>query len=136
MLWSTTENDNSLHANTLGPNLAKIIDHQIHLHKKLDDYQMGAVWDILTFMDTGGQRQFISMLPAVNIFAMITFIVHKLQTGGLNSLNETVKVQYGNEKGEVCYKLHPHKYTYLQLIETLISYSSNILPPDTSLLMR
>ena len=71
------------------------------------------------------------MLPAVNIFAMITFIVHKLQTGGLNSLNETVKVQYGNEKGEVCYKLHPHKYTYLQLIETLISYSSNILPPDT-----
>ena len=131
MLWSTTENDNSLHASTLGPNLAKIFDHQIHLHKKFDDHQVGAVWDILTFMDTGGQPQFISMLPAVNISAMITFIVHKLQTGGLNSLNETVKVQYGNEKGEVCYKLQPHKYTYLQLIETLISYSSNILPPDT-----
>ena len=102
MLWSTTENDNSLHASTLGPNLAKVFDHQIHLYKKFDDHQVGAVWDILTFMDTGGQPQFISMLPAVNSFAMITFIVHKLQTGGLNSLNETVKVQYGNEKREVC----------------------------------
>ena len=35
------------------------------------------VWDILTIIDTGGQPQFISMLPAVNNFAMITFIVHK-----------------------------------------------------------
>ena len=104
--------------------------------KKLNEKLPGTAWDILTFMDTGGQPQFISMLPAVNSFAMITFIVHKLQTGGQNSLNETVKVQYGNEKGEVCYKPHPHKYTYLQLIETLISYSSNILPPDTKFLEK
>ena len=41
------------------------------------------IWDILTFIDTGGQPQFISMLPAVNNFAMITFIVHKM-TGGKN----------------------------------------------------
>ena len=104
--------------------------------KKLNEKLPGTAWDILTFMDTGGQPQFISMLPAVNSFAMITFIVHKLQTGGQNSLSETVKVQYGNEKGEVCYKPHPHKYTYLQLIETLISYSSNILPPDTKFLEK
>ena len=100
--------------------------------KKLYDKRQGKVWDILTFMDTGGQPQFISMLPAVNSFAMITFIVHKLKTGGHDSLNETVEVQYGNEKGEISYKPHPHKYTYLQLIETLISYSSNILLPDTA----
>ena len=42
--------------------------------------------DILTFMDTGGQPQFISMLPAVNSFAMITFIIHKMKKGGKNSL--------------------------------------------------
>ena len=85
-------------------------------------------------MDTGGQPQFISMLPAVNSFAMITFIVHKIETGGQNSLNKIVEVQYGNEKGEISYKPHPHKYTYLQLIETLISYASNILPPNTKFL--
>ena len=103
--------------------------------KKLDDKQ-GKVWDILTFMDTGGQPQFISMLPAVNSFAMITCIVHKLKTGGQTSLNKIVEVQYGNEKGEISYTPHPHKYTYLQLIETLISYASNILLPDTTFLAK
>ena len=102
--------------------------------KELDHKPPGEVWDILTFMDTGGQPQFISMLPAVNSFAMITFIVHKMEKGGQNSLNKIVKVQYGNEKGEISYKPHPHKYTYLQLIETLISYASNILLPDTKFL--
>ena len=102
--------------------------------KELDHKPPGEVWDILTFMDTGGQPQFISMLPAVNSFAMITFIVHKMEKGGRNSLNKIVKVQYGNEKGEISYKPHPHKYTYLQLIETLISYASNILLPDTKFL--
>ena len=102
--------------------------------KKLNKRSPGEVWDILTFMDTGGQPQFISMLPAVNSFAMITFIVHKMETDGQNSLHKIVKVQYGNEKGEISYKPHPHKYTYLQLIETLISYASNILPPNTNFL--
>ena len=102
--------------------------------KKLNEKSPGEVWDILTFMDTGGQPQFISMLPAVNSFAMITFIVHKMETGGQTSLNKIVRVQYGNEKGEISYKPHPHKYTYLQLIETLISYASNILPPNTKFL--
>ena len=102
--------------------------------KKLNKKPPEAVWDMLTFMDTGGQPQFISMLPAVNSFAIITFIIHKIKTGGQNSLNKIVEVQYGNEKGEISYKPHPHKYTYLQLIETLISYASNILLPDTTYL--
>ena len=110
--------------------LANVEKNTRKLHKR----SPGKVWDILTFMDTGGQPQFISMLPAVNSFAMITFIVHKMETGGQNSLNKIVRVQYGNEKGEISYKPHPHKYTYLQFIETLISYASNILPPNTKFL--
>ena len=102
--------------------------------KKLNEKLPGTVWDILTFMDTGGQPQFISMLPAVNSFAMITFIVHKMEKCSQISLNKIVKVQYGNERGELSYKPHPHEYTYLQLIETLISYASNILLPDTTFL--
>ena len=102
--------------------------------KRLPKKDPNDVWDILTFMDTGGQPQFISMLPAVNSFAMITFIVHKLREGGKESLRRIVEVQYGNEKGEISFNLHQHKYTYLQLIETLISYASNILLPDTKFL--
>ena len=37
--------------------------------------------NIFTFMDTGGQPQFISMIPAVNSSAMVTFVVHDLQNG-------------------------------------------------------
>ena len=98
------------------------------------DKKPGEIWDILTFMDTGGQPQFISMLPAVNSFAMITFIIHKVVLGGQESLNKIVQVQYGNDKGEVSFKPHPHKFTYHQLIETLISYASNVLLPDTTFL--
>ena len=94
----------------------------------------GQVWDILTFMDTGGQPQLISMLPAVNSFAMITFIIHKLEEGGKESLRKTVEVQYGNEKGKITSDMHRPNYTYLQLIETLISYASNILLPNSEFL--
>ena len=89
------------------------------------------VWKILTFMDTGGQPQFISMLPAVNSYAMITFIVHKMKKDGLK---ETVEVKYRDKKGEIFCEPHPHHYTYLQLIQTLISYASNIMLPDTQFL--
>lgn len=94
----------------------------------------GKVWDILTFMDTGGQPQFISMLPAVNSFAMITFVAHKITKGGKESLNEIVKVPYGYKEGKITHSLHPHRHTHLQIIETLISYASTILLPDTEFL--
>ena len=81
-------------------NNSKLALATVESTKKLDDKEVGTVWDILTFMDTGGQPQFISMLPAVNSFAMVTFIIHKMKAGGQNSLNKIVEVQYGNEKGK------------------------------------
>ena len=91
------------------------------------------VWDILTFMDTGGQPQYISMLPAVNSFAMITFIVHKM-TGGRKSLDDKFMVQHGNKKGEHSFTPYEHECTYLQLIKTLMSYASVNFFPDNSFL--
>ena len=91
------------------------------------------IWDILTFMDTGGQPQYISMLPAVNSFAMITFIVHKM-TGGRKSLDDKFMVQHGNKKGEHSFTPYEHECTYLQLIKTLMSYASVNFFPDNSFL--
>ena len=93
------------------------------------------VWDILTFMDTGGQPQFISMLPAVNTFAMITFIVHKI-TGGKSSLTEKVIVKHGNKSGNRSFEPHEHEYTYHELIKTLMSYASSVLLPDKTFLNK
>ena len=84
------------------------------------------IWDILTFMDTGGQPEFISMLPAVNNFAMITFIVHKMRRGK-GSLNEKVVVEKDSKDIQL-------EYTYNQLIQTLMSYAGSVLFPDKEFL--
>ena len=87
------------------------------------------IWDILTFIDTGGQPQFISMLPVVNCSAMITFIVHKMTKGGKESLDDKFVVMHGDEKGNNSFKPYEHACTHRQLIRTLMSYASiNLLP--------
>ena len=91
------------------------------------------VWDILTFMDTGGQPQYISMLPAVNSFAMITFIVHKM-TGGRKSLDDKFTVRHGGNEGNDSFTPYEHECTYLQLIKVLMSYASVNFFPDKSFL--
>lgn len=79
------------------------------------------VWDILTLLDTGGQPQFINMLPAVNTSAAITFVVLNMM-GGVKSLDEKVLVHY-NKDGNVPskYKSYPMNYTNKDLIKCLVS---------------
>ena len=93
------------------------------------------VWDILTFIDTGGQPQFISMLPAVNNFAMITFIVHKM-TGGKLSLADNVVTKHRNKVGKDSCKPSTCEYTHHQLIMTLMSYASSVLLPEKDFLNK
>ena len=103
-------------------------DEQILLTRRA-----GEVWDILTFIDTGGQPQFISMLPAINNFAMITFIVHKM-IGGKESLTQKVMVRHRNKDGQDSFNEYLHEYSHLQLIKTLMSYASSMLLPDKAFL--
>ena len=72
------------------------------------------VWDILTFLDTGGQPEFITMLPALNSSAMITFIVHSME-GGVEHLTDKITVY---EDGEEKYRVD---YNYYHLIKMLFS---------------
>ena len=71
------------------------------------------VWNILTFLDTGGQPGFINMLPAVNSSAMITFIMLSMEDG-VNGLTNEVAVYGDGPK----YLLD---YNYLDLIKMLFS---------------
>ena len=77
--------------------------------------------NIFTFMDTGGQPQFISMIPAVNSFAMMTFVVHDLQS----SLNQRVTVSHGGEDGKKTFTPYTIGCTNLELIKSLISFTNN-----------
>ena len=72
------------------------------------------VWNMLTFIDTGGQPEFINMLPAINNSAMITFIVHSME-GGVNGLdNKVAVITDGTEEKKL-------DYDYCHLIKMLFS---------------
>ena len=88
------------------------------------------IWDILTFMDTGGQPQFISMLPAVNNFSMITFIVHKMT----EFLDSNVVSKHRDKDGKDFCMQSMCEYKHHQLIKTLMSYASSVLHPDKKFL--
>ena len=79
--------------------------------------------NIFTFMDTGGQPQFISMIPAVNSSAMVTFVVHDVQ----NSLNDKVTVTHGDEHGKQTFIPYTIGCTNLELIKSLVSFTNNTL---------
>ena len=81
----------------------------------------GDEMNVFTFMDTGGQPQFISMIPAVNSSAMVTFIVHDLQ----NSLNDKVTVIHGDKDGKQTFIPYTIGCTNLELIRSLISFCNN-----------
>ena len=79
------------------------------------------IWDVLTLLDTGGQPQFINMLPAVNTSATITFVVLNMM-GGVKMFDEQVQVCYNKDGNIPCkYKPYPMNYTNKDLIKCLIA---------------
>lgn len=94
------------------------IEKQISVsNNQLSKSNPSDVWDVLTLLDTGGQPQFINMLPAINNSVMLTFIVHNLQ----EELSSNIIVKYGYEKPEKSFPPYKLDYSYLDFIKTLIS---------------
>ena len=99
----------------------------------LNDYQNPSeIWDILTLLDTGGQPQFINMLPAVNSSATITFVVLNM-LGGVKHLEERVQVHHYNKDGSKSYEPYPLNYTNKDLIKCLIGLLKDSIVRDISL---
>jgi len=92
------------------------------LPKKEKDLQ--DVWNVLTFIDSGGQPQYISMLPAVNSSAMITFVVYNMK-GGVEGIYSKVVVTHGEKDGIHTFEPHPIDCTNYQLIKTLMANSND-----------
>ena len=74
------------------------------------------VWDVITLLDTGGQPEFINLLPAINISTEIAFVVFSMEDG-VNCLDQSVKAQHSNES----YKKHKMKYSNFSLLKCLLS---------------
>ena len=88
----------------------------------IDKTQKTDELNLFTFMDTGGQPQFISMMPAVNNSALANFIVHNLN----NNLNDKVIVSHGGEDGKPTFSPYTIGCTNLELIKSLISFTNNV----------
>ena len=75
-------------------------------------------WDLFTFLDTGGQPQFINLLPAINACTAITFVVLNM-SNGKKCLNESVLAQC---KRKGCnYGNYMLKYSNMHLLKCLLS---------------
>lgn len=75
-------------------------------------------WDLFTLLDTGGQPEFINMLPAINASTDITFIVMDISEGR-ECLNTKIKAIYKNDKYK--YGEQILKYTNKDLLNCLLS---------------
>ena len=75
-------------------------------------------WDLFTLLDTGGQPEFINMLPAINSSTAITFVVLNI-SDGKDCLNKLVTAQYKCEGYN--YDKSNLKYTNMHLLKCLLS---------------
>ena len=79
-------------------------------------WDLPEVWDILTLLDTGGQPEFINLLPTINTSTAIAFVVLNMCEGA-NCLDEDVTAQHSNKS----YEKHNLKYSNFSLLKCLLS---------------
>ena len=98
---------------------SSLLQHDIDYH--------GQVLNIITLLDTGGQPEYIHLLPTVNIHPMVTFVVHDLS----KSLEDQVLVEY-SEHGELVFEPYHLKYSNFDMIKFLMSSINDSLERTTS----
>ena len=81
---------------------------------------LGEVWDIINFLDTGGQPEFVNILPAVSSSIALTFLVFNLS----ESLDSLVHVQH-NVNGDPSFEPYDLDCTNLEFIKRLMVSSEN-----------
>ena len=79
-------------------------------------YQPGRALNIITLLDTGGQPEYIHLLPTININPTVTFVVHNLS----KSLDDQVLVEYSQHGKHVFIPYHL-TYSNFDMIKFLMS---------------
>ena len=96
---------------------SSLVQNSIESNVSMYDYYYdGKVLNIITLLDTGGQPEYIHLLPTVNIHPMVTFVVHDLS----KSLDNQVLVEF-SEHGKLVFEPYHLKYSNLDLIKFLMS---------------
>ena len=85
------------------------------------------VLNIITLLDTGGQPEYIHLLPTVNIHPMVNFVVHDLS----KSLDDQVLVEF-SEHGKHIFEPYHLKCSNLDMIKFLMSSINDSLERSSS----
>ena len=83
-------------------------------------YQPGEVLNIITLLDTGGQPEYIHLLPTINIYPTVTFVIHDLS----KSLSDQVLVEY-SQHGKHVFAPYHLSYSNLDMIKLLMSAAND-----------
>ena len=81
---------------------------------------LGDVWNIINFLDTGGQPEFVSILPAISSSIALTFIVFDLS----KNLDSLVHIQH-NVNGDPSFEPYYLDCTNLEFIKHLMVSSES-----------
>ena len=95
------------------------------------DFYHGEVLNNIILLDTGGQPEYIHLLPTINIHPMINFVVHDLS----KSLEEQVLVEY-SEHGKHTFEPYHMDYSNLDMIKFLMSTINDSLEKPSSAVPR
>ena len=85
------------------------------------------VLNIVTLLDTGGQPEYIHLLPTVNIHPMVNFVVHDLS----KNLEDQVLVEF-SEHGKHVFEPYHLQYSNLDMIKFLMSSINDSLERSSS----
>ena len=99
-----------------------VVDSIESAYDSTTTHQPGDVLNIVTLLDTGGQPQYIHLLPTINIYPTVNFVIHNLT----KSLNDQVLVEY-SEHGKHTFQPYHLSYTNLDMIKLLMSSTNDCL---------
>ena len=126
VMENTTTSESVIEENTTKADLAAV---DIAKADSSNTPLLGEVWDIINFLDTGGQPEFVNILPAVSSSIALTFIVFNLS----KNLDNLVYVQH-NVNGDPSFKPYDLDCTNLEFIKRLMVSSENFNKNVSSLL--
>ena len=117
---TTTRNDRATEANNVDIANPDEVAVDMAQADSSNTPSLGDVWDIINFLDSGGQPEFVNILPAVSSSIALTFIVFNLS----ESLGSPVHVMH-NVRGDPSFKPYYLDCTNLEFIKRLMVSSEN-----------
>ena len=124
---NVTQLKDTTHEVTRSDSELKEVDLAIAEADSSDTPSLGDVWEIINFLDTGGQPEFVNILPAIRSSVALTFIIFNLS----QSLDSPVHVQH-NVNGDPSFQPFYLDCTNLEFIKRLIvsseAFNRNITP--------